>query len=121
MLNELLQFHEQYEDLIEVLCSAANYGPEPGLEQRYVLIRTWMHDHYPVLQPEMSQFLVLDEDSDRTTIEQHDGSPDAFFALFGPGDLREFLRADDGHMISRIMRTRDAIDQYASYLRKKVG
>ena len=121
MLNELLQFHDRYEDLIEVLCSAANYGPEPKLEQSYLTIRAWMHDNYPTIQEQIAPFLLIDEDSDRATIEYNGAAPDAFYALFGPGDLREFLRADDGRMINRILRTREAIDLCAAHLRKKVG
>ncbi len=43
---------------------------------------------------------------------------DAFEALFTAEDLSTFLQADDGNMISRILRTREALNLYGDHLRQ---
>jgi hypothetical protein len=43
---------------------------------------------------------------------------DAFEALFSAPNLEEFLKIDDGNMISRITRTREALNLYGEHLRQ---
>jgi hypothetical protein len=43
---------------------------------------------------------------------------DAFEALWSSPTLQELLRSDDGNMISRITRTREALNRYAEQLRQ---
>jgi len=43
---------------------------------------------------------------------------DAFEALVAAFDLQEFFKLDDGNMISRITRTREALNLYGEHLRQ---
>ncbi len=43
---------------------------------------------------------------------------DAFEALVAAFDLQEFLKMDDGNMISRINRTREALNLYGEHLKQ---
>lgn len=117
LLQQTLVFYAQFEDLIELLCDAANYGPEAKLEHRYSDLRQWMLSHYPILRPYVSQFLATDENDGGESLEDRDRPSDAFEFLFAAPNLHEFLRIDDGHMISRIIRSREAIALYANHLR----
>jgi hypothetical protein len=48
-----------------------------------------------------------------------DGSfGDAFEALFAAPSVDCFMTMDDGHMISRILRTREALNLYGEHLRQ---
>lgn len=114
---ELLSFYDHFEELVEVLVSAAQYGATPKLEQRYSAAKAWMDAHYQLVRPYVVAYLLFDpEDSEQSLrLEGHSG--DAFEALFAAPDLDSFLRADDGKMISRIMRAREALNLYGEHLR----
>ena len=87
----LIQFYTAYEDLVESLCDAANYGSTPGLEKKYGVNREWMIEHYPDVRKYVSAYLRF-EGEDLAL------GKDAFEALFGSPNLGEFLAADDGNM-----------------------
>lgn len=106
--DDLSTFYTQYEDLVEVLCDAAQYGPTPKLVRQYEAHRVWMHANYPRLRPFLGAFLRMD------TEELGDG----FEALVAAEDLATFLATDDGHMIARITRTREALNLYGEHLRQ---
>lgn len=116
--EELVAFYERYEDLVELLCDGAQYGPDSRLEAKYADLRTWMQRHYPSLRRSIIAFLDQSVD-DSTHSLDHFGHPaDAFEALFAGHTLEEQIRTDDGKMISRMMRTRDALTRYAAQLRR---
>jgi hypothetical protein len=107
----LIQFYTAYEDLVESLCDAANYGANPWLEKKYDVNRAWMIENYPNIRKYISAYLRF-EGEDLIL------GKDAFEALFGSPNLRDFLGSDDGNMISRIMRTREALNLYGDHLRQ---
>ncbi len=116
--EQLIEFYGQYENLVETLCDAAQYGPEAKLEERYAAQRAWMQVNYVEIRKYVAAYLHYDV-ADAGQGRGDDGrSADAFEALYFWPTLREFLRADDGHMIQRIMRTRDALNQYGEHLRQ---
>lgn len=106
--QDLIHFYCEYETLVETICDAANYGPSPFLEKGYGLQREWMMQHYPKIRRYVLAYL-------RFEVED---SGDAFEKLFEAGDLATFLQTDDGNMISRIMRTREALNLYGDHLRQ---
>jgi len=112
--EELLAFYQHYEELVEVLCDAANYGPSPKLDSRYQEQRAWMQRNYSSVRRYVLAYLRLDSSDAR--LFGH--SADAFEALFFAPDLKAFLNADDGNMIERIMRTREALTLYGGHLRQ---
>lgn len=115
---DLIQFYAQYEDLVDTLCSAAQYGPTASLEARYRDGRQAMQSSYPAMRKSVVAFLQYDSADAAHSFELHGRSGDAFEALFAAPTLEEFLRCDDGRMIDRIERTRYALSLYADYLRK---
>jgi hypothetical protein len=102
---ELLAFYERFERYVEILCDAAQYGPNSRLEKAYVTDREWIVARFDALRPFVGAFLPSDE-------------PDAFERLFAAEDLSRFLAEDDGEVIFRITGTREALSLYAEHLRQ---
>jgi hypothetical protein len=102
---ELLSFYERFERYVEVLCDAAQYGPNARLETAYLTERAWIVEHFESLRPFVGAFLPHDE-------------PDAFERLLAAEDLSRFLSDDDGEVIFRITGTREALSLYSEHLRQ---
>jgi hypothetical protein len=116
--RELIDFYERYEDLVETLCQAAQLGPTPKLESRYQASRARISADYPSLRKFVVAFLQYSIEDAEQGIALWGRSADAFEALVAAPDIDAFLRADDGSMISRINRTRCALNQYGEHLRQ---
>jgi hypothetical protein len=101
---ELVTFYDRFEKFVETLCDAAQYGPNPRLEQNYLDERNWIAEHFEPLRPFVGAFLS--------------GQPDAFDRLTGAEDLGTFLSEDDGAVIFRITSARDSLSLYAEHLRQ---
>jgi len=109
--HELIRFYQEYETLVETVCDPAQYGPTPKLEGRYETQRNWMIANYPGVRKYVVAYLRFD-------VEDVAQGGDAFEALFTAENLTAFLQSDDGNMISRIMRTREALSLYGDHLRQ---
>lgn len=119
--DQLIAFYSHYETLVEILCNAANLGATSKLQDRYAHEREWMQLNYGDLQPFLIAYLRFDV-SDTSQIKELAGEyGDAFEALYAAPDLESFLKADDGHMIDRIVRTRDALSLCGDHLRRLVA
>lgn len=119
-LAELDRFSERYEELVETLCDSAQYGPTPKLETRYQAHRDWVTLAYQYVRPFLAAYLQEDSDDDQYGINLVGRPVDAFEALVASPDLDTFLKVDDGGMISRITRTRGALNLYGDHLRQLV-
>jgi hypothetical protein len=116
--EELVRFYSRYEDLVETVCDAAQYGPVPKLEAQYGELRRWMTSNYaPVRRYVVAYLRFTPEDAQQGLLTEGRTS-DAFEALFSSPNLEEFLKVDDGNMISRITRTREALNLYGEHLRQ---
>jgi hypothetical protein len=116
--EELVRFYRRYEDLVETLCDAAQYGPTGKLEAKYGELRRWMSSNYaPVRRYVVAYLRFTPEDAQQGLLTDGKAS-DAFEALFAAPNLQEFLGVDDGNMISRITRTREALNLYGEHLRQ---
>jgi len=116
--DELVQFYNRYEEMVEAICDGAQYGPTPKLERIYQSEREWMLNNYAGVRAFVISFLTSD-DEDRMVGMAVSGEPtDAFEALFVAETLNELLNADGGTMISRITRTREALVLYGEHLRQ---
>jgi hypothetical protein len=69
--------------------------------------------HYGAIRPFLAAFLANGADDAADS-----GGFDDFTGLFVSADLDEFLAQDDGWAITRITRTRQAINLYAQHLRQ---
>lgn len=114
---QLLRFYERYEDLVETLCDAAQYGPTPKLERSYAAHREWMHGEYGQMRPYLVAYLPSEAPVERKK-GSHPRANDAFETLVQADNLDQFLAADDGGMISHIMLTRQALTMYGEHLRQ---
>ncbi len=115
--TELVQFYERYEELVETLCDSAQYGPTPKLERSYAAHREWMLGAYPSVRPYLVGFLQREPEDAAFGFAVCGQTTDAFEALVIAEDLGQFLQIDDGGMISRITRTREALILYGEHLR----
>lgn len=116
--NQLISFYVAYEGLIDTLCDAAQYGPNPGLERSYARSRNWMIENYPPIRKFVVAYLdFTPEDAALVRVHRSNGS-DAFEALIAAPSLSDLLEHDDGLMISRLERTRNALTLYGEHLRQ---
>jgi hypothetical protein len=116
--RELIDFYEQYEDLVEALCDAARFGPDIVLERRYFEARTRIRADYPALRPFLISYLDFQPEDAIAGLKLCGRPVDAFEALVAAFDLQEFFKLDDGNMIFRITRTREALNAYGEHLRQ---
>lgn len=116
--DDLVAFYAKYEDLVEVLCDSAQYGPDGRLDARYLDLRGWMMGNYPQIRGHVAAFLKYDTKDAQQSLDWHGLAGDAFEALFAAPSISEFLRLDDGQMIFRIERTRNALNLYGEHLRE---
>ncbi|MDR3690481.1 MAG: hypothetical protein P4L46_13975 [Fimbriimonas sp.] len=114
---EFDEFIETYEDLVEVLCSAAQLGPSAKLENAYGSVRPKFQAQYPGQRPFLISFLEFVPNDELAGLKLSGRPLDAFEALVAANDLQEFIESDDGTMISRITRTREALSLYSEHLR----
>ena len=115
--QELVRFYVNYETLVETLCDLASCGPTPNLENAYRATRDWMSKNYPGVRRYVIAYLKYSAEDARQSLAINGHAADAFEALFTASTLQEFLEHDDGQMISRINRTRDALTMYGHHLR----
>jgi hypothetical protein len=106
--GQLLAFYTTYEDFVEAMCDAAQYGPTPRLETVYGAKRAILLGDYVELKPLLGAFL---------RDPQHDEA-DSFESLLAAETVSQFLQSDDGETISRITRTREALNLYGEHLRQ---
>jgi len=111
--GDLRRFYDRYETLVETLCDVAQYGPSANLQRIYADTRAaYLQEYAPVRAYILAFLKVSDED------DSPNGHPgDAYELLAASEDIDDFLRMDDGSMISRFMRTREALNLYGEHLR----
>jgi len=114
---ELNEFTDRYEDLVEVLCSAAQFGPSPKLDAVYTDLRRIYDVQYASLRPFLISYLEFVPNDEQGGLKLCGRPLDAFEAIVAATDLHELIRQDDGSMISRINRTREALARYGEHLR----
>ena len=114
---ELGNFIERYEDLVEILCYAAQLGPSEKGERAYAAVRVDYPGQYDCLRPFLISYLELVPNDEQAGLKLRGRPLDAFEALIAAADLQEFMATDDGNMISRITRTREALTRYSEHLR----
>lgn len=115
--GQLVTFYAMYEDLIETLCDAAQYGPAVHLERQYARCRRWMIENYAPLRRFLCAYLHPTQEDAVIAEKFRFSGADAFEALIAPPTLADFLAHDDGMMISRMHRSREALTLYGNHLR----
>jgi len=113
----LLEFYEKYEEAVEILVDGAQFGPTSELEKKYADMKAYMAESYPTIRPYVLAYVRLSLEDEEFGIKAAGKGCDPFEALTAAADLATFLQYDDGHMIARIMRTREALTLYGDHLR----
>jgi hypothetical protein len=102
------EFEDRYDQLVDLLCWAAKDGIHDGRDARYAELRAWFLKYYRRLQPALTHYLES-EPEDRIPAKEGEPAPqDAFESLFLPTDVDALINSET--IISRIMRTRCAVD-----------
>jgi len=101
----LAQFHLIYEDLVEVICDAGNYGPTSALSSRYTELVEEYRVAYPGVQAYLEHFLDTN-----VALRQ------PFMRLSVRPTLAELIETDTGALIPDILATRRAIVAYQQHL-----
>jgi hypothetical protein len=115
--QELVRLYMNFEELVETLCDLGTLGANERLEARYRATREWMIRNYPGVRRHVIAYLKYSAEDAQQSLEINGQSADAFEALFTAPTLQQFLEHDDGRMISRIDRTREALAMYGHHLR----
>ena len=110
-------FETHYDDLVGLLCVAAQEGVTPGMEAEYRERRRWFISHYGQVRPEVSRFLQADASDSAPSLWGHRAC-DAFEALFLPGSIGAVLSADGGNLIGRLIRTQTALAAWEETLHR---
>lgn len=118
--EDLVEFGHHYENLVEALCDAAQKGIDAKLEAVYQTERRWLETHYFFVRPYVVAYLKLDSEDDEQSIALQGHAADAFQTLYAAPDLTILIESDNGNMISRIVRTREALSAYAEHLRQLI-
>lgn len=119
--RELIEFYDRFEETVEVLLDAAQFGPTPALEAKYQALKSYMDGHYPNVRPYAVAFLKLSVEDEAFGLAVAGRGTDAFETITVAECLESMLANDDGGMISRITRSREALTLYAEHLRYLVS
>lgn len=120
-LERARAFYGVYEELIESLLAATNFGPADATQRQYAAAAEEMRGRYSALKPYLIAYLRMTK-ADATYGLGNAGRPlDAFEILYSHERVADLLASDDGEMINRIQRTREALTLYTEHLRTLVG
>ena len=116
-LGDLTAFSDRYEDLVELYCNAAQFGSTEKSEKQFTDIRAEYLRRYAPIRAILVSLLVSAPEDELVGIKLLGRPLDAFEVLVAPKTVEEFLATDDGHTISRLTRTQEAISKYGDHLR----
>ena len=108
--TNLNHFEENFQHLIDLLCWSAKEGVKADGVRRYAELRVWFLQNYDSIRPALQPYLASEHGD---TVPHEDGAQaprDAFESLFLPQNLDALINSDT--IISRIQRTRFALDTY---------
>jgi hypothetical protein len=118
--RDLIEFYDRFERLIDVICAGARYGTQPSLAADYHTLSEDMRRLYPELRTYVLAYLKVDVRDTQFGIGLSGQTTDAFQCLFCAPSLAELIAADDGGLVGRIERTRDALYRFGDHLREVV-
>lgn len=117
-------FYDQYDEMIGLLCAAAQVGIEARMEEEYQRRRHWFSRNYPQrIQPLITPFLATNT-GHHPVNDTKPGfwgrrSTDSFEALYLPFSIDEMLTADGGNLIERIMHTQAALGAWEAHIARQ--
>ncbi|GMV38272.1 MAG: hypothetical protein AMXMBFR61_27800 [Fimbriimonadales bacterium] len=115
---QLRRFYDDFESLVDLICASARFGVVGGMATEYRQLTDAMKRNYPGIRPYVLAFLNVDVADAEYGLSLCGLPLDALQCLFYPPDLDAVHRADDGKLIDRIERSRDALYRLGDYLRE---
>jgi hypothetical protein len=118
--RNLIEFYDLFEQFVDVACAAARTDVTQGLARDYDEFRARAQNLYPPLRSYLLAYLRVDVSDSAFGLAVCGRATDAFECLFCAPSLPALLSADDGNMMDRIERVRDALYRFGDHLRSKV-
>ena len=115
---QLLRFYNDFESLVDLICASARCGVVGGMAAEYRQLTDAMKRNYPAIRTYVLAFLSVDVADTEYGLSLCGLPLDALQCLFYPPDLDAVHEADDGKLIDRIERSRDALYRLGDYLRE---
>jgi hypothetical protein len=115
--SQLREFEDQFEDLLDLVISAAQLGISAKIESKYDQLRAYMRDHYQIVKPFLSAYLQSSPEDSHFGLIHFQYPTDALETFWIADSLQQLVGLDDGEMIDKIMRSRSAIALYSEHLR----
>lgn len=114
----LLRFYDDFESLVDLICASARCGVVGGMAAEYRQLTDAMKRNYPAIRTYVLAFLDVDVADTEYGLSLCGLPLDALQCLYYPPDLEALHEADDGKLIARIERCRNALYRLADYLRE---
>ncbi len=117
-------FYDQYDEMIGLLCAAAQVGIEARMEEEYQRRRAWFVSNYPQrVQRNIEPFLASDpaqhsDDEIKIGLWAHRPA-DSFERLYLPTSIASMLDADGGNLIERMMNTQEALGAWDAHIARQ--
>jgi len=115
--QQLIEFYDGFERLVDLACAGARAGATPGLSQEYVSLCQRMQADYPPLRNYVLAYLKVEVSDTEFGMNLCGRPTDAVESLIYAPSLGELLAKDDGEMMDRIERSRDALYRFGDHLR----
>lgn len=106
----LPEFEIRYQSLVDLLCWAAKDGVHDDRDARYAELRAWFLENYAPMRSALLRHLETEPDDCAPVAPGAPAPRDAFESLFLPDSVEALIHSET--IISRIMRTRCALDAY---------
>ncbi len=117
-------FYGQYDEMIGLLCEAAQMGIEARMEEEYLVRQAWFANNYPQrVQALVEPFLTFggsdDQDMEiRVGLWEHRAT-DSFEALYLPTTIAALLAADGGSLIGRMIHTQTVLGTWEAHIARQ--
>lgn len=115
--QNLMSFYDEFERMVDLVCAAARGGVSPGLEDEYRRLSLTMQASYPPLRSYVLAYLKVEVSDSQLGMRLCGEATDACQVLYRAANLHALLEADDGEMMGRIDRTREALYRFGDHLR----
>jgi hypothetical protein len=118
--HKLIEFYDDFEGLVDLVCASARSGITPGMAADYEATSARMRRAYPPLRSHLLAYLQVDVSDSALGLRLCGRATDAIECLFCAPDLRALHAHDDGEMMGRVVRARDALYRFGDHLRNGV-
>jgi hypothetical protein len=117
-------FYDQYDEMIGLLCAAAQVGIEDRMEEEYQRRREWFAANYRqrvqrLVEPFLTSVSANSADSEVKAGLWGHRTADSFEGLYLPSSIAVMLDADGGNLIERMMHTQEALGAWEAHIARQ--